>query len=256
MLRNRREDMDREPVCGWGNPRPENRPRLPSGSKRRPRSGPAGLSKFPEFIAFKTRARESQKSGSTSASGISAEFPAEPIIATATPDEVLRNTVSELERTLSRELLQRILSAPPVFFEDLIVTLLLGMGYGGSREDAGRAIGKSGDGGIDGVIDQDPLGLDRVYVQAKRYKIESPVTEPEIRGFSGSLGAAKANKGVFVTTSYFTGPAIDFAERHPFKMVLIDGDQLTTLMIRHDVGVRIADTLHVKKIDEDFFSEE
>jgi restriction system protein len=122
-------------------------------------------------------------------------------------------------------LLQRILSAPPIFFENLIVTLLLGMGYGGSRDDAGRAIGKTGDGGgIDGVIDQDPLGLDRVYVQAKRYQVDSPVSEPEVRAFSGSLGAVKANNGVFVTTtSYFTGPATNFADRHPFKMVLIDG---------------------------------
>jgi restriction system protein len=99
-------------------------------------------------------------------------------------------------------LLQRILDLPPTFFESLIVTLLLGMGYGGSKQEAGRAIGKSGDGGIDGVIDQDPLGLDRVYVQAKRYKADTAFTEPEIRAFSGSLGAAKANKGVFVTTSY------------------------------------------------------
>jgi restriction system protein len=152
-----------------------------------------------------------------------------------------------------RSLLQRIANSPPAFFESLIVTLLLSMGYGGSKQEAGRAIGKSGDGGIDGVIDQDPLGLDRVYLQAKRYKSDLAVSEPEIRAFSGSLGAAKANKGVFVTTSYFTKPAIDFAERHPFKMVLIDGTQLAELMIRHNVGVRIADTLHLKKIDEDFF---
>ena len=120
----------------------------------------------------------------------------------------------------------------------------------------GRAIGRSGDGGIDGVIDQDPLGLDRVYVQAKRYKLDAPVSEPEVRAFSGSLGAAKASKGVFVTTSHFTRPACDFADRHPFKMVLIDGRQLATLMIRHNVGVRTADTLHIKKVDEDFFIEE
>jgi len=138
----------------------------------------------------------------------------------------------------------------------LIVTLLLNMGYGGSREDAGRAIGKSGDGGIDGVIDQDQLGLDRIYLQAKRYKTDAAVSEPEIRAFSGSLGAEKANKGVFVTTSYFTKPALDFAKRHPFKMVLIDGKQLTSLMLRHNVGVRIAETLQLKKIDEDFFGEE
>jgi restriction system protein len=106
------------------------------------------------------------------------------------------------------------------------------------------------------VIDQDPLGLDRVYLQAKRYKLDVPVSEPEIRGFSGSLGAVKASKGVFVTTSFFTRPALDFAERHPFKMVLIDGAQLSSLMIRHNVGVRVAETLHLKKVDEDFFSEE
>jgi restriction system protein len=213
------------------------------------------LSKFPEFLAFKTRSKASQKASQTNGNAPIEVHPAA-LTGAATPDEVLRITVKELESSLSGELLQRILSAPPAFFENLIVTLLLGMGYGGSREGAGRAIGKSGDGGIDGVIDQDPLGLERIYIQAKRYKIDLPVSEPEIRAFSGSLGAAKANKGVFVTTSYFTGPAIAFAEKHPFKMVLIDGDQLTALMIRHDVGVRVAETLHVKKIDEDFFSEE
>ena len=98
--------------------------------------------------------------------------------------------------------------------------------------------------------------VSRVYLQAKRYKLDSPVSEPEIRAFSGSLGAAKASKGVFVTTSYFTRPALHFAERHPFKMVLIDGTQLAALMIRHNVGVRTAETLHVKKLDEDFFAEE
>ena len=121
-----------------------------------------------------------------------------------------------MESALASELLDRILAAPPAFFESLIVTLLIGMGYGGSRQEAGRAIGKSGDGGIDGVIDQDPLGLHRVYLQAKRYKLGDPVSEPEIRAFSGSLGAAKASKGVFVTTSHFTRPAEEFAERHPF----------------------------------------
>jgi len=194
------------------------------------------LSKFPEFLDFKTRARVQSSEPLSTVEPPVGVRPAQ--LTAATPDEILRDTVRDLDRSLSSELLQRVLSAPPVFFENLIVTLLLSMGYGGSREDAGRAIGKSGDGGIDGVIDQDPLGLDRVYVQAKRYKTDSPVSEPEIRAFSGSLGAAKANKGVFDTTSFFTRPAIEFAERHPFKMVLIDGEQLTTLMIRHDVGVR------------------
>jgi restriction system protein len=174
-------------------------------------------------------------------------------LGTQTPDELLRTTVKQIEAALSKELLDRILAAPPAFFERLIVDLLLAMGYGGSREGAGQIVGKSGDGGIDGVIDQDALGLDRVYVQAKRYKTDNPVSGPEIRGFSGSLGAAKANKGVFVTTSFFTQPSRIFAERHPFRIVLIDGEQLTALMIRHNVGVRIEDTLYLKKIDEDFF---
>jgi restriction system protein len=209
------------------------------------------LSKFPEFIAFKTRARKGESSKSEAA--------AQPILTSdpeATPDEILRNTVTDLESSLASEVLQRILQASPGFFESLSVTLLLAMGYGGSRDGAGRAIGKSGDGGIDGVIDQDPLGLDRVYIQAKRYRVDSAVSEPEIRAFSGSLGTAKANKGIFVTTSYFTTPAIDFAERHPFRMILIDGELLASLMIKHDVGVRIAETLHIKKLDEDFFSDE
>ncbi len=162
----------------------------------------------------------------------------------------------KLKRPLMKELLDRVLAAPPAFFESLIVALLLAMGYGGSREEAGKTVGRSGDGGIDGVIDQDALGLDRVYVQAKRYGLENPVSEPEIRAFSGSLGAAKANKGVFVTTSYFTQPAQSFADRHPFKIVLIDGERLAALMIRHNVGVRIDETLYLKKIDEDFFVDE
>ena len=211
------------------------------------------LSQFPEFIEFKTRERSPKSNGQEQQKSI-------PSVTTdtanETPDEVLRSTIKTLDKALSGELLQRILSEPPAFFESMIVTLLLEMGYGGSREEAGRAIGKSGDGGLDGVIDQDPLGLDRVYVQAKRYKPDLAVSEPEIRAFSGSLGAAKANKGVFVTTSYFTKPAMEFAEKHPFKMVLIDGPQLAGLMIRHNVGVRVAETLHVKKVDEDFFSDE
>jgi restriction system protein len=126
------------------------------------------------------------------------------------------------------------------------------MGYGGSRADAGRALGKSGDNGLDGVIDQDALGLDRVYLQAKRYKFENAVGESEVRGFAGSLEGAKANKGVFVTTSHFTPQARAFAEKIARRIVLIDGQQLAQLMIKYDVGVRIEETLHIKKIDEDF----
>jgi restriction system protein len=217
-----------------------------------PRLGVQYLERYPEFNEFRERRRVAPDEAMPTVPDASSE----PTTKLATPDELLRTTISDLEAALSAELLDRILAAPPAFFEGLIVTLLLNMGYGGSREDAGRAIGKSGDGGIDGVIDQDPLGLDRVYLQAKRYGSDVAVSEPEIRGFSGSLGAAKANKGVFVTTSYFTKPALDFAERHPYKMVLIDGKQLTALMLRHNVGVRVAETLHLKKVDEDFFGDE
>jgi restriction system protein len=216
------------------------------------------LSKFPEFIQFLGRSR-GQKPLPPQANEPPPEFgggPAEAIVQPQTPDELLRATVNQIEAALSKELLDRILAAPPAFFEMLIVNLLLAMGYGGSREGAGQIVGRSGDGGIDGVIDQDALGLDRIYLQAKRYKADNPVSEPEIRAFSGSLGAAKADKGVFVTTSSFTQPSIKFAERHPFKIVLIDGKLLTALMIRYNVGARIDETLYLKKIDEDFFVDE
>lgn len=209
------------------------------------------LSQFPEFIQFRERSHLAGKPVSSDPTEITATS-----VATQTPDELLRSTVKQIEAVLAKELLNRVIQAPPAFFERLIVKLLLAMGYGGSQDNSGRIVGQSGDGGIDGVIDQDALGLDQVYVQAKRYAIENAVSEPEIRGFTGSLGAAKASKGVFVTTSYFTQPARSFAERHPFRIVLIDGEQLATFMIRHNVGVRIDETLYLKKVDEDFFLDE
>jgi restriction system protein len=208
------------------------------------------LFQFPEFVAFRSRGKTLESVTTQGQQG-----PAAPIQA-QTPDELIRANVKQIEAALAKELLDRILAASPAFFESLIVKLLLAMGYGGSRADAGQIVGRSGDHGIDGVIDQDSLGLDRVYLQAKKYGSDTPVTEPEIRGFSGSLGAAKANKGVFVTTSSFTQPARDFAERHPFKIVLIDGQHLTALMIRYSVGARIEETVHLKRIDEDFFLDE
>ena len=134
--------------------------------------------------------------------------------------------------------------------------MLQAIGYGGSRKDAARAIGRVGDGGVDGVIDQDAFGLERVYVQSKRYAQNVAVGAPEIQKFVGSLNSKKANKGVFVTTSYFTDPAITEAEKTTYNIILIDGKRLTELMIRHNVGVRDEETLYIKKIDEDFFPEE
>jgi restriction system protein len=216
------------------------------------------LTKFPEFIEFLGRSRGQKLSPPRANEPPSrvGQRPVEALTQSQTPDELLRATVKQIEAALSKELLDRILAAPPAFFERLVVALLIGMGYGGSREGAGQIVGRSGDGGIDGVIDQDALGLDRVYVQAKRYKGDNPVSEPEVRAFSGSLGAAKASKGVFVTTSSFTQPSINFAERHPSRIILIDGKLLTTLMVRYNVGARIDETLYLKKIDEDFFIDE
>lgn len=203
------------------------------------------LQTFPEFVEFRRRTPETTEAFLAGNTEIIAD--------SVTPDELLRSTVKQIEESLKKELLDRVINSSPAFFEQLIVSLLLAMGYGGSREEAGQVVGGSGDGGIDGVIDQDQLGLDRVYIQAKKYGPENAVSESEIRAFSGSLGAAKANKGVFVTTSYFTQPAKNFAERHPFRIVLIDGKELAGLMLRHNVGTRVDETLYLKKLDEDFF---
>ncbi len=170
-----------------------------------------------------------------------------------TPDEVMRAAHRQIESALGQELIEHILKAPPSFFERLILKLLEGMGYGGSTKDSRRVLGGSGDGGVDGVIDQDPLGLDRVYVQAKRYAPDNNIGSGAIRDFFGSLDRHKANKGLFVTTSNFSPSARETADLLSKRIVLIDGKQLTHLMIRYDVGCRLEETLAIKKIDEDFF---
>ncbi len=170
-----------------------------------------------------------------------------------TPDEQMRASQSQLEAELGRDLLDKILQSPPAFFERLVVNLLTAMNYGGSTAGAARALGKSGDGGVDGVIDQDALGLDRIYVQAKRYRPDNPVSSGAIRDFFGSLDRFKASKGLFVTTSTFTGNAQETAEMLSKRIVLVDGETLTQMMIRYGVGCRVEETLYIKKIDEDFF---
>jgi len=170
-----------------------------------------------------------------------------------TPDERMRQAHQQLEAALGQELLARIMMAPPSFFERLVVSLLIAMGYGGSVKDAGRALGRSGDDGVDGVIDQDVLGLDRVYIQAKRYSAGNSIGAGAIRDFFGSLDRHKASKGLFVTTSNFSPSARETAEFLSKRIVLIDGAQLAALMIRHNVGCRIEETLHIKRIDEEFF---
>ncbi|WP_373413538.1 restriction endonuclease [Ensifer aridi] len=202
------------------------------------------LSRFEEFQQFTGRTASS----SEEVSSLSTDE-----VADQTPDEVMRTAHRQIEAALAQDLLDRVRAAPPDFFERLIVNLLLAMGYGGSAAEAGRALGRSGDDGVDGVIDQDALGLDRVYIQAKRYNAGNTVGPGAIRDFFGSLDRHKAAKGLFVTTSTFTASARETADYLSKRIVLIDGQHLTRLMIRHSIGCRIEETLHVKRVDEDFF---
>jgi len=165
----------------------------------------------------------------------------------------MRGAHRQIETALAQELLDRISKAPPEFFERLMVNLLRSMGYGGSTADAGRALGRSGDDGVDGVIDQDALGLDRAYIQAKRYTTGNNIGAGAIRDFFGSLDRHKATKGLFVTTSSFSSSARETAEFLSKRIVLIDGEQLTKLMIRYDGGCRVEESLNIRKIDEEFF---
>jgi len=203
------------------------------------------LSQFEAFEKFKQRSetKPSEDGGQEA-----------PILSqTQTPDEIMRGAHGQIEASLAQELLERVRIAPPEFFERLIVKLLLSMGFGGSFSDAGRALGRSGDDGVDGVIDQDPLGLDRVYIQAKRYALGNNVGSGAIRDFFGSLDRHKATKGLFVTTSAFSPSAMETAEYLSKRIVLIDAEQLAKLMIRYNVGCRVEETLEIKKVDEDFF---
>ena len=171
-----------------------------------------------------------------------------------TPEESIERAHLSLRKDLARELLESIMQCSPAFFELLIIKLMIKMGYGGSREEAGKAVGRSGDGGIDGIINEDRLGLDAIYLQAKRW--EGVVGRPEIMKFVGALAGQRATKGVFITTSWFTQDAKDYALSSQYKVVLIGGERLADLMIEHDLGVSVAATYQLKRIDSDFFSEE
>ena len=201
------------------------------------------LEQFDQFKEFRSRTR-----GSTGA-----EQANDQEVETATPDEILREAHKRINAELSSELLGRVRESSPLFFENLVVELLLSMGYGGTSENAGQALGKSGDGGVDGVIDQDPLGVDQIYVQAKRYSEENTVGAGAIREFFGSLNIKKAQKGIFVTTSSFSNAANKTAQDLGTRIVLIDGLRLMSLMIRYNIGCREEESLSLKKIDEGFF---
>lgn len=170
-----------------------------------------------------------------------------------TPDETMRAAHETINAALADELLEKIRNAPPAFFEVLTVKLIVAMGYGGSLEEAGKALGKSGDGGVDGVVDEDQLGLDRIYIQAKKYKEGITVGAGDIRNFFGALDQQKALKGIFVTTSSFSPSAKSTASGLSKRIVLIDGPRLARLMIKHEVGCRTMEAMAIKRIDEEFF---
>jgi restriction system protein len=176
--------------------------------------------------------------------------------ASKTPEEQIESAHQALHSALREELLQRILQNTSGFFEQVIVELLVAMGYGGSLRNAATQLGRSGDGGVDGVINEDRLGLDRVYVQAKRFAQGHSVGRPDVQGFVGSLVGLGATKGVFVTTSSFSNQATDFVKHLSQRIILIDGQRLADLMIEHNVGVRLSRAIEFKRLDEDFFAED
>ncbi|MFZ2492835.1 MAG: restriction endonuclease [Thermoanaerobaculia bacterium] len=200
------------------------------------------LNQFPEFREFRSRG--------SSASTESTSTP----VQEETPEEVLDGAYAQIRAGLANDLLVRVKGASPRFFEELVVELLLAMGYGGSRLEAGEAIGRGGDEGIDGVINEDRLGLDTIYIQAKRW--EGTVGRPEVQKFVGALHGKRARKGVFITTGSFSAEAREYVAHIDPKVVLIDGRQLTDYMIDFEVGVTTKITYEVKRVDSDYFIEE
>jgi len=208
-----------------------------------PEINSAFLRQFPEFVEFQAPRRDKID-----------EARELDVSETQTPEEEIEAAYQRVRQGLATELLQTIKSCSPAFFERLVIDLLVKMGYGGTRKDAGQAIGRSGDGGIDGIIKEDRFGLDIVYVQAKRW--DDPVGRPEIQKFAGALQGQRARKGVFITTSIFTGTASDYVSRIDSKIVLIDGDALAQLMIDYEIGVATIASYELKRIDSDYFTDE
>jgi restriction system protein len=199
------------------------------------------LERYPEFVAWRSQSKVTEV----------VDDPCMPENAEA----LIASSFELLNAELGREIVERVHSFSPAFFERLIIDLLVRMGYGGGRAEMGRALGRVGDGGVDGVIKEDELGLDVVYVQAKRLDPDAGVPLREVRDFVGGLEGHRATKGVFVTTSYFPSAAYDFITRVSKRVVLIDGQELANLMIRHRVGIRVKDVYEIRKVDENYFVE-
>lgn len=188
------------------------------------------LRKYPTYVAWRA-GKNSPPSSGDAESMVTGD-------STDTPEEALEKAARHLRDTLEADVLARIREAPPAFLEQVVIHLLIAMGYGGGDAAMGRVTGRTGDGGIDGTIKEDPLGLDEVYVQAKKYAEGNTVGEGDLRNFAGAIDAAGTTKGVFVTTAGFTRAARDYVARSPKRIVLIDGEELARLMVEHDIGVR------------------
>lgn len=201
------------------------------------------LDKYPEFLAFRRPSARGKPQVIKPHS-----------ITDQTPIDSIEDAYQRINEALSQELLAQVKKASPDFFERMVVELLVKMGYGGSIQDAGKAIGRAGDGGIDGIIKEDKLGLDTIYIQAKRW--ENSVGSPELQKFAGALQGRKARKGVFITTSKFTKEALDFASTIENKIVTIDGERLAELMTDYGIGVAETASYKIRRVDLDYFAEE
>lgn len=205
------------------------------------------LNQFPEYVVFRTPKDEAGAAKSESIPPTVSETDK------WTPEDHLEYGYQRIREQLATDLLAKVKDGSPAFFEKLVIELLVAMGYGGSRQDAGRTVGRAGDGGIDGVINEDRLGLDVIYVQAKRW--EGTVGRPEIQKFAGALQGQRAKKGIFITTSEFTKDANDYAAMIDSRIVLINGTRLCNLMIDHGIGVTRATSYEVKRLDSDYFED-
>jgi len=226
-------------------------------SKKQERIDIEFLDQFPEFVAFRSgkTAQIAKAMSPALVEVLTTGLPASVDGYQLTPDEQVRIGDQRLRESLASRLLERILQSTPQFFEQLVVDLLVAMGYGGTHEDAASVVGRSGDGGIDGIIKEDRLGLESIYIQAKRWATSS-VGRPDIQQFAGALQGHRARKGVFITTATFTKEAIDYAKGIQTTIVLVDGEQLANLMIEFGVGVNQTGVIKLMKLDEDYFADE
>ncbi len=207
------------------------------------------LMQFPEFVNFYRKNKpEKEMNGNSEENHLQ---PDEPVL---TPEEQLENAYESIREKLADEILEQLKGVSPDFFERIVVEVIVSMGYGGSRKDAGQTVGRSGDGGIDGIINEDRLGLDIIYLQAKRW--QGTVGRPEIQKFAGALLGKQARKGIFITTSDFSAEAKDYVKNLDARIILIDGNQFARFMIDCNVGVSTVSTYEIKRLDSDYFTDE